>query len=132
VSDLLLVQSFPNDTAAQVAAAALRDAGLHPVVFAHDPLAQLFTPLRAARLHVPAEELEAARELLGAVAEPPREGIEDVLRGPEFQALAASVWALAFLFFAAVAQPVWLLVFVLVSVGFWYWLRVDRRGDPEM
>jgi hypothetical protein len=48
-----------------VAAATLRNAGLHPVVLSRDPLAQLLQAEGSARLLVPAEELPAARDLLG-------------------------------------------------------------------
>jgi hypothetical protein len=51
-----------------VAAASLRDAGLHPVVLSRDPLAQLLQAEGSARLLVPAEELPAARDLLGSSA----------------------------------------------------------------
>jgi hypothetical protein len=51
-----------------VAAASLRDAGLRPVVLSRDPLAQLLQAEGSARLLVPAEELAAARDLLGVPA----------------------------------------------------------------
>jgi hypothetical protein len=68
VGDVVLLERFASDPEAQAAAALLRDAGLHPVVLGRDPLAQLVEPFRAVRLLVPAEEREAARELLGSLA----------------------------------------------------------------
>ena len=91
MGDLVLVQAFANDPEAQVAAAALRNAGLHPVVLAHDPLAQLLDPGRGARLLVPEEEAGAARETLGLGPLGERSG-----EGISFRALAATVVAVIF------------------------------------
>jgi hypothetical protein len=126
VSDLVLVGAFANDPEAQVAAAALRSAGLHPVVLGHDPLAQLHDPGRGARLLVPEEERPAARELLGLTAEEAPAGVDD----PAWKSLAGLAWAIVFLF-AAWFAPRLLPLVVIAAIGIWILLRRARRSAAE-
>jgi hypothetical protein len=126
VSDLVLVGAFANDPEAQVAAAALRSAGLHPVVLGHDPLAQLFDPGRGARILVPEEERSAARELLGLAAEEAPTAADD----PAWKSLAGLAWVLVFLF-AAWFAPRLLPLVVIAAIGSWILLRRARSGAAE-
>jgi hypothetical protein len=125
MSDLVLVGAFPNEPEAQVAAAALRDAGLRPVVLGHDPLAQLFDPARAARLLVPAEELPAARELLG-IAAPDAFGVTGS-RG--FAPYGAALATLVFLVTAYTAPRLLPLVVVAAAALVW---RLRRKRAAAM
>ena len=127
MGDVVLVGRYANDLEAQAAAAALRNAGLHPVVLGRDPLAQLFQPFHAARLLVPEAEREAARELL----EPP--GPEEVggnllldedaggraLRRRRL-GLVAAFWVLLL---AALAAPGWVFVPLLAVLAAFALLR---------
>jgi hypothetical protein len=122
VSDLAALAAYPNEPDAQVAAAALRDAGLHPVVLGHDPLAQLLQPHRAARLLVPEEELAAARELLGVQELAQPEVVERVL----LRALLGSLSALFFIAATALAPRLLPLWAALAGVA-WLILRRARR-----
>jgi hypothetical protein len=123
VGDVVLVGRYSNELEAQAVAGALRDAGLHPVVLARDPLAQLFDPFRGARMVVPSAEREAARELLaafaageleirteGAEGEAPRSGL------PGFRTLGmAAVWGI--LLVSALAAPGWVFVPLLLAIA---------------
>ncbi len=109
-----------------MAAAALRDAGLHPVVLAHDPLAQLLEPGRSARVLVPQAELEAARELLEIFEPIPPEVSADALR----RGLGGTAWALVFLLGALIAPrllPFW----AAAAAVAWFLLRRARRRALE-
>jgi hypothetical protein len=128
VADLVLVQAFGNEPEAQVAAAALRNAGLHPVVLGHDPLAQLLDPGRGARILVPDEEAATAREALGLGplgergAAPARSS---------FGALAGSISTVLFCT-AAYLSPRLLPTIVVVSVAVWIWvIRSRRAAGPD-
>ena len=109
-----------------MAAASLRDAGLHPVVLGHDPLAQLLQPQGSARLLVPAEELEAARSLLGPVAEGARAG-----GAAGFESAAAPVLGLLMLFaiYLVPASLPW--VIGLAAIALFAVRRLRRRGATE-
>jgi hypothetical protein len=126
VSDLVLLVAFPNEPEAQVAAAALRNAGLHPVVLGHDPLAQLLDPVRAARILVPAAERAAAREVLGL-------GAEDALASAGERGLRPYAAFLATVLFllTAYTAPRLLPLLVAAAIGFWILLRRARRGATE-
>jgi hypothetical protein len=126
VSDLVLVVSFPNEPEAQVAAAALRSAGLHPVVLGHDPLAQLLDPVRAARVLVPAEERAAAREVLGIAAEEPIA----IAASRGFEPVAAAAVAFFFLI-AAVMTPRLLPVLTVAAILGYVLVRRARRRELE-
>lgn len=126
MSDLVLVGAFANDPEAQVAAAALRNAGLHPVVLGHDPLAQLLDPGRGARLLVPEGERAAARDLLGiAVEDGPHRA-----DGPAGRSVAGLFWLLAFLV-AAWFAPRLLPLVLIGATASWVLLRRARRGAVE-
>jgi hypothetical protein len=127
VGDLVLVQAFANEPEAQVAAAALRNAGLHPVVLGHDPLAQLLDPGRGARVLVPDEEAAAARETLGLapLGEP-----SAAPAGSSFGAVAGSIVTMLFCL-AAYFSPRLLPLIVVGSVALWVWvLRSRRTAEP--
>jgi hypothetical protein len=126
VSDLVLVGAFANDPEAQVAAAALRNAGLHPVVLGHDPLAQLLDPGRGARLLVPEAERAAARDLLGIAVEDGPHRVD----GPAWRSVAGFVWLLAFLV-AAWFAPRLLPLVLIGATASWILLRRARRGAVE-
>jgi hypothetical protein len=128
VADLVLVQAFANEPEAQVAAAALRNAGLHPVVLGHDPLAQLLDPGRGARILVPDEEGAAARETLGL--DPL--GVRGAAPGrSSFGALAGSISTVLFCT-AAYLSPRLLPLIVVASVALWLWvLRSRRATEPD-
>jgi hypothetical protein len=124
VSDLVLVVAFPNEPEAQVAAAALRSAGLHPVVLGHDPLAQLLDPVRAARILVPAEERAAAREILGIAGEAPL-----AVAGPRgFEPYAAAMVTFTFLI-AAYTAPRLLPVLAIAAIAGWLAIRWARDRE---
>jgi hypothetical protein len=140
VGDLVLVQAFPNEPEAQVAAAALRDAGLHPVVLGHDPLAQLLDPGRGARVLVPDAEAALARERLGlgplgersAASGRGSFGARSAASGRgSFGALAGSIATVLFCT-AAYLSPRLLPAIVLASAALWLWvLRARRAAEPE-
>jgi hypothetical protein len=128
VADLVLVQAFANEPEAQVAAAALRNAGLHPVVLSHDPLAQLLDPGRGARILVPDAEAALARETLGLGPLGERSAASG---GGSFGALAGSIATVLFCT-AAYLSPRLLPAIVLASVALWLWvLRSRRAAEPE-
>jgi hypothetical protein len=128
VGDLVLVQAFANEPEAQVAAAALRNAGLHPVVLGHDPLAQLLDPGRGARVLVPDEEAAAARETLGLGPLGERSAAPG---RSSFGAIAGSISTVLFCT-AAYLSPRLLPVIVVASVALWLWvLRSRRAAEPD-
>jgi hypothetical protein len=123
VGDVVLVGRFANDLEAQAAAATLRDVGLHPVVLGRDPLAQLFDPVRAARLLVPESEREAAREVLASLEagelEPPGgagdEDTGEVGARPLRRLGLAAAWGILLL--SAFAAPGWIFVPLLLAIA---------------
>jgi hypothetical protein len=127
VGDLVLVQAFANEPEAQVAAAALRNAGLHPVVLGHDPLAQLLDPGRGARVLVPDGEAALAREALGLGPLGERSAAPG---RSSFGAIAGSIATVLFCS-AAYLSPRLLPVIVLASVALWVWVLRSRRA-PEL
>jgi len=110
-----------------VAAASLRDAGLHPLVLGRDPLAQLLQPQGSARLLVPEEELEAAQQLLGSGAEGPEAGR---LRAAAGNVSAAATVTGLLMLLAAYLVPA-SLPFVIVLFALWLFAlrRLRRRAE---
>ena len=96
------------------------------MVLGRDPLAQLLQPQGSARLLVPAEELQAAQELLGSTAEGPRQAGASA---PGFESAAAAVAGLLMLL-AAYRVPASLpLVIVLFALWLFVVRRLRRRGE---